>query len=73
MPAALIDLITAAMRKGYNQYPPMPGWMPLREAIAEKVFDLYRADVNPATEITITPGGTYAIYSALTCPVAARR
>ncbi|HQV06044.1 MAG: methionine aminotransferase [Chitinophagaceae bacterium] len=67
MPATLIDLVTAAMRKGYNQYPPMPGWMPLREAIVEKVFDLYRADVNPATEITITPGGTYAIYSALTC------
>ncbi|HMF71167.1 MAG TPA: methionine aminotransferase, partial [Flavitalea sp.] len=45
---------------------PMPGWMPLREAIAEKNLYLYRADIDPATEITITPGGTYAIYTALT-------
>jgi methionine aminotransferase len=27
---------------------------------------LYAAKVNPETEITITPGGTYAIYTALT-------
>ena len=44
----------------------MPGWMPLREAIAEKVSSLYNANINPDTEITITPGGTYAIYSAFT-------
>jgi methionine transaminase len=39
--------------------------MPLREAIAEKVEFLYKTKVNPDTEITITPGGTYAIYSSL--------
>jgi methionine aminotransferase len=44
----------------------MPGWMPLRESIAEKASYLYQSNINPATEITITPGGTYAIYSALT-------
>jgi methionine aminotransferase len=44
----------------------MPGWMPLREAIAEKAHFLYGANVNPDSEVTITPGGTYAIYSALT-------
>ena len=62
----LTGLVAEAMRKGYNQYSPMPGWMPLREAIAAKVEFLYQTSINPATEITITPGGTYAIYSALT-------
>jgi len=40
--------------------------MPLRESIAEKVAYLYGTKVNPDSEITITPGGTYAIYTALT-------
>jgi methionine aminotransferase len=62
----LISLVNQAMRSGYNQYPPMAGWLPLREAIAEKVDYLYGASVNPDAEITITPGGTYAIYSAFT-------
>ncbi|MFZ9876951.1 MAG: methionine aminotransferase [Chitinophagaceae bacterium] len=62
----LIELVAKAMRDQYNQYAPMPGWMPLREAIAEKVYYLYGTRVNPDSEITITPGGTYAIYSAFT-------
>ena len=62
----LIELVAKAMRDQYNQYAPMPGWMPLREAIAEKVHYLYGTRVNPDSEITITPGGTYAIYSAFT-------
>lgn len=66
MSAELIEKVSEAMKNNYNQYPPMPGWLPLREAIAEKAAFLYKANLNPDTEITITPGGTYAIYSALT-------
>lgn len=66
MSEALTSLVTKAMRENYNQYAPMPGWLPLREAIAEKAEFLYGSNINPETEITITPGGTYAIYSALT-------
>ena len=62
----LTSLVNDAMKNDFNQYSPMPGWMPLRESIAEKVEFLYQTKVNPATEITITPGGTYAIYTALT-------
>lgn len=62
----LTSLVNKAMRDGYNQYAPMQGWMPLREAIAEKIQFLYGATVDPLKEITITPGGTYAIYCALT-------
>ncbi len=66
MSSELTDLVNKAMRSGFNQYAPMPGWTPLREAIAEKIHFLYGSSVNPDTEITITPGGTYAIYTALT-------
>ena len=62
----LTGLVNEAMKNNFNQYAPMPGWMPLREAIARKVEFLYQTKINPDTEITITPGGTYAIYSALT-------
>ena len=66
MSGELISLVNEAMKKGFNQYVPMQGYMPLREALSEKVQSLYRTQVNPDTQITITPGGTYAIYTALT-------
>lgn len=66
MSEELTSLVTKAMNAGYNQYVPMPGWMPLREAIAEKINYLYGATVDPSREVTITPGGTYAIYCAFT-------
>jgi methionine aminotransferase len=59
-------LVAKAMKDNFNQYSPMPGWRPLMDSIAEKVAFLYQTKINPATEITITPGGTYAIYSAFT-------
>ena len=62
----LTSLVYKAMRDGYNQYAPMPGWMPLREGLAEKIQTLYNLSVEPSKEITITPGGTYAIYCSLT-------
>jgi methionine transaminase len=66
MDEQLMGMVNEAMLSGHNQYAPMPGWMPLRESIAEKVEFLYQTKLNPQTDITITPGGTYAIYSAFT-------
>src|SRR6187397_1629269 len=62
----LMNKVSEVMQKGWNQYVPMQGYMPLRESIAEKVDYLYQTKIDPATQITITPGGTYAIYTALT-------
>ena len=62
----LIDLVNTAMKNGHNQYVHMHGLGILRERIAEKSERLYAAKLNPETEITVTPGGTYAIYTALT-------
>jgi methionine aminotransferase len=61
----LIDLIHKYMKEGYNQYAPMTGILPLRQAIATKVHDLYGAKYNPETEINITAGGTQAISSII--------
>jgi len=62
----LVAKVNEVMLKGWNQYVPMQGYMPLRESIAEKVELLYGTKISPDTQITITPGGTYAIYTALT-------
>ena len=66
MNEGLMNKVTEVMQKGWNQYVPMQGYMPLRESIAEKVEYLYQTKISPDTQITITPGGTYAIYTALT-------
>jgi methionine aminotransferase len=66
MSEELIALVNEAMKKGHNQYVHMNGFIPLREALAEKVEYLYGSQINPDTQITITPGGTYALYTALT-------
>ena len=66
MSEELISLVNAAMKNGYNQYVHMNGLSLLRERIAEKAEKLYGANSNPDTQITVTPGGTYAIYTALT-------
>jgi methionine aminotransferase len=66
MDAELHGLVAKAMANGHNQYAPMPGLPSLRESIAEKIEFLYGTKVDPANEITITPGGTYAIYTAFT-------
>ena len=65
----LIDLVAEGMRKGFNQYAPMPGLPELREAIASKIDKLYATRVNPDTEITITAGGTQALFAAITALV----
>lgn len=62
----LIQLVNRAMQQGFNQYAPASGLPALRQVLAEKIEFLYNAVVNPDTQITITPGGTYAIYTALT-------
>ncbi len=61
----LIELVNQKMKSGWNQYAPMAGAMELREQVALKTEKLYSAHYNPETEITITAGGTQAIYTAV--------
>jgi methionine aminotransferase len=61
----LIDAVTQAMQQGLNQYPPMIGVAPLRDAIANKILALHARQYSPASEITITAGATQAIITAI--------
>ncbi|HYD96224.1 MAG TPA: pyridoxal phosphate-dependent aminotransferase [Noviherbaspirillum sp.] len=66
---ALVDAVTAAMKDGFNQYPPMSGVPALRQAIAAKIGAIYGHAYNPDTEITVTAGATQAILTSVLCCV----
>ncbi|MBU9262463.1 pyridoxal phosphate-dependent aminotransferase [Burkholderia multivorans] len=65
----IVDAVAAAMRSGHNQYPPMAGVAPLREAIADKIAQLYGRRYDASTEITVTAGATQALLTAILCAV----
>lgn len=65
----IVDAVAAAMRRGHNQYPPMAGVAPLREAIADKIAQLYGRRYDASTEITVTAGATQALLTAILCAV----
>jgi methionine transaminase len=61
----LIDAVTAAMKQGLNQYPPMAGAAPLRETIAAKIEAAHGRRYDTGAEITVTAGATQAIITAV--------
>jgi methionine aminotransferase len=61
----LIELIYKNMKAGHNQYAPMPGTPALRKSIAEVVLKTYKREIDFETEVTITAGGTEALFSAI--------
>lgn len=61
----LIKLVNSFMKKGFNQYAPMPGILTLREGIAEMFREKYKVDYHPETEITITAGATQGLFAAI--------
>ena len=61
----LLDAVDQAMRNGHNQYPPMAGIAPLRQAMSEKMLALYGHRYDPTTEITVTAGATQAILTII--------
>lgn len=65
MDQQLAELTQKAIQDNFNQYVPMAGYTALRESLAEKFHFLYNTSISPDS-ITITPGGTYAIYTAFT-------
>src|SRR5437588_11658881 len=60
----LAEVVFEAIKDGHNQYAPMAGAPILREAVAGDFLSRYDLSIDPGTEITITPGATYCIYTA---------
>ncbi|HEV7382376.1 MAG TPA: methionine aminotransferase [Dyadobacter sp.] len=65
----LQGLLGKYVGSGKNQYAPMAGILPLREAISEKVYKASGLTYHPETEITITSGATEALYVAISAVV----
>lgn len=61
----LLNLVDHYIKKGSNQYAPMGGMMSLKEEIAKKIENAHEAIYHPDTEITVTAGGTQAIFTAI--------
>lgn len=68
-PPDLISLVEQQLRNGNNQYAPMQGVPALREEIARKTEELYSAQYDPETEITVTAGATQALFTAVSALV----
>src|SRR5712672_236719 len=64
---ALIETIA----EGHNQYAPMQGIVDLRVAIANKLQMSYAGRFDPESEITVTCGGTEALYDSIQAVVRA--
>ncbi|QOI96388.1 MAG: aminotransferase class I/II-fold pyridoxal phosphate-dependent enzyme [Flammeovirgaceae bacterium] len=63
--SVLIDLIHRFMKEGHNQYAPMPGTPALRTIVADVVSKTYNRTINAETEITVTAGGTQALFASI--------
>ncbi|WP_029293620.1 methionine aminotransferase [Chryseobacterium hispalense] len=61
----LLDHVTHFIKKGFNQYAPMGGMIALKEEIAKKIENAHQAVYHPDQEITVTAGGTQAIFTAI--------
>lgn len=68
-PLFLQERLAYHVAHGANQYAPMMGVQPLREAIADKTADLYGYKPDANSEVTITAGATEALYAAITALV----
>jgi methionine aminotransferase len=66
----LCDALGRATHKGANQYAPLAGYLPLREAIAEQLYRYRGVTVHPADEITVVPGATEGIFCSVMATVA---
>jgi methionine transaminase len=64
-PDHLSDLASAYIKKGYNNFSPTEGILPLRKQISALVKESHGYYYNPETEINITGGMIQTIYSVI--------
>jgi N-succinyldiaminopimelate aminotransferase len=64
-PAEVLDAAIAAIRAGVNQYPPGPGTLELRTAVADHQQRFYGIELDPVSEVVVTAGATEALAGAL--------
>jgi aspartate/methionine/tyrosine aminotransferase len=60
-PPHIVEAANQALHDGFTKYSPNPGYLDLREAIAEKVERVNGYQADPATEIFVTVGAMQAL------------
>ncbi|MGK4330626.1 pyridoxal phosphate-dependent aminotransferase [Lonsdalea quercina] len=68
-PSYLQERLAFHVSQGANQYAPMTGVAPLRQAIAEKTGQLYGWEPDADQEVTVTAGATEALFAAISALV----
>ena len=66
---ALVEAVAQHMREGRNQYAPMQGVPALRAGDRGASTSALRRRYDPETEVTVTSGGTEAIFDAVAAVV----
>ena len=69
-PTELLERVSYHLNAGHNQYAPMAGAPELLRQIGIKVNRTYHRQVDTDSEITVTSGGTEALFSAVQAFVA---
>lgn len=64
-PAEVAEAARQAIADGHNQYPPLPGIAPLRQAVADHRRRFRGQDFDPDGEVLITAGATEALAAAM--------
>jgi methionine aminotransferase len=64
-PERLRELVAEHLARGHNQYAPMAGLPALAEAIAGSAARRHGWRIDPANEVTVTAGGTEALFAAI--------
>ncbi len=64
-PPDLLQALSQATLDGFNQYASGDGLLPLREQVAQLFSKRDAIKLDPISEITITPGATIGIFSAI--------
>lgn len=64
-PPALLQALSQATLDGFNQYAAGDGLLALREQLAQLFLKRDQIQLDPITEITITPGATIGIFSVI--------
>ncbi|MEX2535655.1 MAG: aminotransferase class I/II-fold pyridoxal phosphate-dependent enzyme [Trueperaceae bacterium] len=60
--------VTQALREaagGYQQYPPLAGWPPLLEALAEDIGRRLGRSIEPASNLLVTVGATEGLFAVM--------
>jgi methionine transaminase len=65
----IVDLVHQAMKDGHNQYAPAIGLAALRQQISALANECYGTEYDPDTEVTVTSGGTEALFCAIAATI----